>query len=135
MSLKVIITDDDKMAGFLQKIIILESKFTREIILFTNGHETLDYLKKNYKSGDEYFIFLDINMPLMNGWELLTEINKHEFAGRVYVAMVSSFSPVTDGEAKAKYKQIVYLFEKPVTLEICYALMELPVLAKYFTNT
>ena len=134
MSLKVLITDDDEMAIFFQKIIILESKFTHEIISFTNGWETLDYLKNNYKSVDEYFIFLDINMPLMNGWELLNEINKYEFSAQVYVAMVSSYSAVKDKEAKTKYKQIVYLFEKPVTSEICLQLMELPVLAKYFKN-
>ena len=134
MSLKVLLVDDDKMAVFLQKIIILDSKFSSEIETFTSGPDTLDYLNSHYQSGEQFFIFLDINMPGMNGLELLEEINKQPYADRVFVAMVSSYSPTIASTGNFNHKQIVYTFEKPVTIEGCQEIMELPQLKKYFTD-
>ena len=104
MSLKVLLVDDDKMAVFLQKIIILDSKFSSEIETFTSGPDTLDYLNSHYQSGEQFFIFLDINMPGMNGLELLEEINKQPYADRVFVAMVSSYSPTIASTGNFNHK-------------------------------
>ena len=135
MSLKVLLVDDDQMALFLQKIIILESKFTFELNTFTNGKDALNYIEDNSGAGDDFFIFLDINMPHMNGWQLLDAINnRSQFTDRVFVAMVSSYSTITDETAYSNYEQIVYTFEKPVTIEGCIEIMELPSLKKYFKN-
>ena len=135
MSLKVLLVDDDKMALFLQKIIILESKFTLELNTFTNGKDALHYLEDHSGAGHDFFIFLDINMPHMNGWQLLDAINnRSQFTDRVFVAMVSSYSTITDEAAYSNYEQIVYTFEKPVTIEGCREIMELSSLKKYFKN-
>ena len=132
MSLEVLLVDDDKMAVFLQKIIILESKFSSAVETFTSGAETLDYLINHYQRGEQFFIFLDINMPGMNGLELLEKINQQPFADKVLVAMVSSYSPAVSTTEAFNYKQVVYTFEKPITIEGCKEIMELPELKPYF---
>src|SRR5205085_9252872 len=104
---KVLLVDDDKMAVFLQKIIILDSKFSSEIETFTSGPETLDYLNNHYQTGEQFFIFLDINMPGMNGLELLEKINQQPYAGKVFVAMVSSYSPAINATDTFNHKQVV----------------------------
>ena len=134
MSLKVLLVDDDKMAVFLQKIIIVDSKFTTEVETFTNGTDTLTYLGEHYKNGDQFFIFLDINMPGMNGLQLLEVINQQPYADQVLVALASSYSATIDNTVPLNYKQIVYTFEKPVTITGCHQIMQLPALKKYFQH-
>ena len=132
MSLKVLLTDDDKMAVFLQKIIITESGLANDVLSFSNGLETLDYLNANDEPKNEYIIFLDINMPVMNGWDFLAEAINQPYYKRMYVVMASSYSETKDREASARYSQIIHIFEKPITLEICHKIMKLPVIARHF---
>ena len=134
MSLKVLLVDDDKMAVFLQKIIIIDSNFSQEVETFSNGMDTLAYLNTHYFQGDDFFIFLDIHMPGMNGWQLLEAINAQPYAGQVFVAMASSYSALPDMAPSQGFTQIVYTFEKPVTLEACHEIMQLPALKKYFAT-
>jgi CheY-like chemotaxis protein len=135
MSLKVLLVDDDKVALFLQRIIILESKFTSDVETFSNGMDTLAYLNTHYQDGQEFFIFLDIHMPGMNGWQLLEAINAQPYADQVFVAMASSYSALPDLAPAYGFRQLVYTFEKPVTIEGCQEIMALPALKKHFIIT
>ena len=134
MNLKVLLVDDDKMAVFLQEIIILESGFTSDLSTFSNGKDTLEYLDSDHYSGDDYLIFLDINMPVMNGKEFLDQLKTRVYADRVFVAMVSSYSAKADEEFK-KYRQVIYTFEKPITAELCDKIKKLPELSKLLSST
>ena len=132
MSLKVLLTDDDKMAVFLQKIIITESGLATNVLSFSNGLETLDYLNANDEPKNEYIIFLDINMPVMNGWDFLDQAINQPYSKRIYIVMASSYSEVKDRETSVRYPQVIRIFEKPITLEICHKIMKLPVIARHF---
>ena len=114
MSLTVIITDDDPVALFLQSIIVRECGLGEDLLNFNTGRETLDYLRDHYEDGNAYFILLDINMPEMNGWQLLDAITRERFADNIYVAMVSSSIDTSDRKTAKRYKQVVGYFEKPI---------------------
>lgn len=131
MSLKVLLVDDDEIAVFLQKMIIIKSKLAKEVHTFFNGIEALEYLNQSGEQ-NEFLILLDINMPVMNGWQLLNEINKMDYAGRVYVALAAHHSNLADLQAARQYPQIVNIFEKPVSTNMCESLMKLPHIKKYF---
>ena len=133
MSLKVLLTDDDKMAVFLQRLIIVESGLAENVLSFSDGLETLNYLNENDEPASEYLLFLDINMPVMNGWDLLAEVVNKPFANRLHIVMASSYSEIKDKEALARFPQIIHIFEKPITLEICRKVMSLPSITKYFS--
>ena len=74
----ILLIDDDNASNFLHRLIIQSIDCADHIKICTSAQKGLDYLKQN---SDEEFIqpdliFLDINMPGMNGWEFLEEYDK-----------------------------------------------------------
>lgn len=69
----ILLVDDDPIANYLHLKVINNLKLSRRIDIVTNGKEALDYI--NEVCHPE-ILFLDINMPVMNGIEFLKEYNK-----------------------------------------------------------
>lgn len=71
-AISILLVDDNDSTNFFNKIVIERNVFT-QITLASNGLEALNHIKqllKENKAVPEY-ILLDINMPVMNGWEFL----------------------------------------------------------------
>jgi CheY-like chemotaxis protein len=113
---KVMIVEDDPMVSFLHKALIVKRDISSSPKDFMNGMEALDFILDDYKKDQEafYLILLDINMPIMNGWEFLEALKDCEVAKRTEVVIVTS-SPDRDDREKAKSFDLVtdYL-EKPL---------------------
>jgi CheY-like chemotaxis protein len=75
-----------------------------------DGEELLEKLHQN-KSKPQ-IIFLDINMPRMNGWEALKNLKMDESLKDIYVIMYSTTSSASDGE-KALQSGAIAFYEKP----------------------
>lgn len=117
MNLRVLLVDDDEMVLFLHKTLVRNYDFSAHPLTFINGVEVLEYLNKNTGEGEKTLILLDINMPVMNGWELLDAIEQQSFSCEVYVVMVTSSMDMTDREKAGTYKQVIDYLEKPITPE------------------
>lgn len=76
----ILLVDDDDACNFFHTHLIEKLEFAEEVKAVSNGAEALDYLRTvvngNYPRPD--VIFLDINMPKMNGWDFLEEYEKLE---------------------------------------------------------
>ena len=79
----IMITDDSEPDRYLLKRLIGKTSFKGEIIEAKNGAEAIDFLcnrKEEYSANSESFppvlIFLDINMPIMGGFEFLEKFDK-----------------------------------------------------------
>lgn len=131
MSLKVLIVDDDDVIVFLHKMEVEENGLSSEPLSFENGKDALDYLTSEIGGDQVFLIFLDINMPVMNGWQLLDSIQSAAFAKKVFVAMVTSSVNYQDHDKANLYPQVIGYFEKPLNAQVVRKVMQYPELASY----
>jgi response regulator RpfG family c-di-GMP phosphodiesterase len=118
----VMLIDDNPNDNFFHKRII--NKFNPEIIVIEKDSalDALAYLK-SIETQDNLkpdLIFLDINMPAMNGWEFLEEYDKldKQMQSRVMIIMLTT-SDNPDDIIKAKgYKYVSDFISKPLTKEL-----------------
>lgn len=122
----VLLIDDDEPTNFLSQMIIEEAGCAEDIQVANSGEQALRYLTSQddlSKEGKSHprpdLIFLDINMPAMNGWEFLQKYNAlgDEQKGNIVIIMLTtSLNP--DDRIKSQDIPHVAGFEnKPLTEE------------------
>ncbi|MEM1260093.1 MAG: response regulator [Bacteroidota bacterium] len=90
----VLLVDDDDTTNFLNKFFIAQVDSSIEINVALNGKEAIDFLVLN--GNDDILpclLILDTNMPVMNGWEFLTDFDKKfdaDFKKHVTIVMLTS---------------------------------------------
>lgn len=121
----ILLIDDDEINNFLNVKLIKRLDIASHIEIAVNGKMGLDYLTCSGKYiHNECFpqpglILLDINMPLMNGWEFLEEydkLNENQKGQHVLAMLSSSDNPDDINRAKSNDK-IVGFINKPLTIE------------------
>lgn len=122
MSPKVLIVDDDRVILFLHQIIIKDSGFSNAPVTFENGKDALTYLKEQLPD-QKIIIFLDLNMPVMDGWELLDALNQPEYLNYISVVLVTSSIDPKDRDKAKKYPMVKQYIEKPMSIEVCKSLI------------
>jgi CheY-like chemotaxis protein len=90
---------------------------------FVNGKVALEYLLSELPDPGEIIIFLDINMPVMDGWEFLDQLQSNEQLQAYRVIMVTSSTNDSDRQKAKSYAQISDFFIKPLNIEQLQALV------------
>ena len=117
------IIDDDKIYVNLVRKIIEIKKLSKNLIIFKNGREALEYFQKNLSSISEdslpEIIFLDLNMPVMDGWEFLNEFIKikNELSKKIQLYVVSSSIDPRDLERAKSFNMVTDYLIKPIELK------------------
>lgn len=121
----ILLVDDDEATNFLNQRVIRKADINAEVQIANNGKEALDYLTNTGKFASSApvphagLIFLDINMPGMNGWEFLDAYKKlpEEQTQRIKILMLTtSINP--DEEKKAiDIPEVKGFIHKPLTPE------------------
>jgi len=113
------IIDDDPAFTFLTKEIMEMTDFCTDLLVYKNGQEAISGLTKIIKSGEILpdVILLDLNMPVMNGWEFLDEFSDTLNEKGVTIFIVTSSVNPTDYEKANNYQSVTDYVEKPVTEE------------------
>ncbi len=88
------IVDDDEIYQFTTSILLKRTNLVNKIIKFSNGLKAINFLKDEMGNQENIpdILFLDINMPVMDGWEFLEEYQliKHMMPKEILIYMVSS---------------------------------------------
>jgi CheY-like chemotaxis protein len=102
---QVYLIDDDEVFVFLTKKLIQKTHQDVSLSVFTNGQDAIEHLEKI--AGDQALlpdmILLDLNMPVMDGWEFLKAYEKISFSSpdKIHLYIVtSSISPYEVERAK-----------------------------------
>lgn len=129
----ILLVDDDQATNFLHKMVIKKADCTDQIHVELNGEAAITYLStmKDGKYPSPDLIFLDINMPRMNGWAFLEEYEKlqdNQQGTAVIVMLTTSLNP-DDVEQSKKFKEISEFRSKPMT-----STMLQEIISKYFPH-
>ena len=109
--MKAFIIDDEKVVNFITKRLLGHISADIEIVEFTESKLAMESIVQANPS----IIFLDLNMPRINGWEFLEAMEAQGLPHKV-VILSSSVSTIDQQRAK-KYKNVISFIEKPAKRE------------------
>jgi len=120
---KILLVDDDSATNFINEITIKKTGVDAQIVICTSAFQALDYLKSTgqYEHQEQYpqpcIIFLDINMPGMNGFEFLDHYDKlpEEQKGQLVVVMLTTSVNPDDRMRSENDQNIKGFISKPLT--------------------
>ncbi|MGK7389056.1 MAG: response regulator [Candidatus Cyclobacteriaceae bacterium M2_1C_046] len=109
----ILLIDDDYVFLNIAKIALNKAIPNVQVEMVNNGEEAINKLRQI----DPDIIFVDINMPVMGGWEFLDYIfrNNNQPLFKIFVVS-SSIDPVDKSKAKI-YPHVNGFIEKPLTTE------------------
>ncbi|TDQ11882.1 response regulator [Pedobacter metabolipauper] len=120
------VIDDDQIYTFGIKKLMAITEFSNHIMIFKNGDEALKYLKPVIEDAESLpdVILLDLNMPIIDGWQFLDAFIKFKLAKKVTIYIVSSSIDTNDYEKAAKYSIVNNFFVKPIRKDDLQRIME-----------
>ena len=114
--MKTYLIDDDELALFLARYLIQAEGFAEVIHSFSSAEEALDTLVTLPREELPQVIFLDLNMPVMNGWQFLDALAPYEndLLGRCRIYILTSSLALADLEKSRCYRLVDSLIHKPL---------------------
>jgi len=125
---KFIIIDDDSINNFLVKSILKKLASNSDVESFTDPEVALEHLLSlETDEFNDLVIFLDLNMPVLNGWDVLDKLTIR-FGGKLpasAVLYIVSSSDIQEDISRSKAYEIVtgYL-TKPLKIEAVQKILE-----------
>lgn len=125
---KAFIIDDDDILNYVTKELI--SKFDKncDVTTFTNPQKALDTLVQIFKTEKEKLpdvLLLDINMPLLSGFDFLEKMKEEGLSHAIQVIMYTSSVNPKDKKESAKFDNVVGYMEKPFTAQAYGKILEM----------
>jgi CheY-like chemotaxis protein len=113
------IIDDDPIFVLLFKKIIQKSERFNLVKNFPDGQFAIEELLKINQDGTHLpdIIFLDLNMPNIDGWQFLDEIQKYNFKEKLTIYIVSSSIDSNEIERAKQYNCVKNFISKPISLD------------------
>lgn len=113
----VLLVDDEDDCNFVTKLVLQKAGYTGRVTCFTSAEEAIAFLRDCVDLPD--IMFVDINMPRINGFELLTMCEAEELLpnGITSVVMFSSSNRPADLDQALSFRSVIGYVEKALTVD------------------
>ena len=119
---KVLCIDDDPISVMLCRKVISRAQFANQTDSANNGENALRYLQNIIETPTEIYpeiILLDLNMPIMNGWEFLENYERQFaslFSSTKIIVLSSTIDP-EDVQKSEEFSTVLTFISKPITVD------------------
>ena len=121
---KIVLIDDDATTNYLNKLVVERSNLVDKLFVFNSAGEALSFFKENEQDIEGSLILLDINMPIMNGWEFLESYGQtHGNGANKIVLLTSSIDPSDKSKAESNPHVVDYK-SKPLSNKLLHELVD-----------
>jgi len=119
----VFVVDDDKVHHFIIKKLLEKNNIQVNPSFFENGHDALSDLKAKLNESENLpdLILLDINMPILDGWQFLEEFKeiKKSISKDITICVVSSSEGYFNADKLEQFKSLIAeYYVKPMTNDV-----------------
>lgn len=114
----VLLVEDNEITNFYNKHLFIKNGFVEEVNIATNGKKALDYLYAIDKASSKPdLILLDLNMPVMNGFEFLDEYEKldSDIRDGIIICVLTTSLHEEDVEKARNYQSVSEYCKKPLS--------------------
>jgi len=119
--LKFILVDDDDLTNLIHDMTLKDALGEKVLVeTFVKPEEALEFIQNTYtENSDHTILFLDINMPGINGWEFLERYEKFSPAvkSRINIYILSSSVDPRDVRRAEENKNVLGFLSKPLSAE------------------
>ena len=114
--MKFIVVDDDEINLIITKVLLSKVLKATEVQTFNNAEEGLRFLTE-YNGEEKLTLFLDLNMPILSGWDFLEYFRKFDskVKAMVQIYILSSSVDPWDRTKASAYPDVVSFVSKPLT--------------------
>jgi len=117
--LNLLVIDDDDINIFIIKKIVEKTGFDIDMVARNNGQQAIDYINETIAQNNPLpqLVLIDINMPVMNGWEFIEAYEMLNIEQKVDMYILSSSVYENDIEKTKSYKAVKGFISKPLSME------------------
>ena len=137
---KILMIEDDSITQMLNKMVMKNTQFCNSVDVVSNGNLAIEYLENHLLNNTENshkkpdLIMLDLNMPVMDGWEFLEMYRKKYallFSDTKIIILSSTVNPI-DKERAAKDSLVIGFESKPLSYNLVNGLKKIAFLETFF---
>jgi CheY-like chemotaxis protein len=110
----IVLIDDDPINNLINKRLIKKLEISPQIIEFLEAEKALAFIQ-DLPTSTKMLALVDINMPVMNGWDFLLEYAPLEGNRKDVIIMLSSSIDFQDRQKSKKFPYVKGFIEKPLT--------------------
>ncbi len=113
---KTMLIDDSEIDLFIHRRFLELCNFSKELITYRSAETAIDWLKNLNGESPPELIFLDLNMPVVDGFSFLNLFNNlpEKIRNESRIVVLTSSNSVTDREQVFLYKNVIHMITKPM---------------------